>query len=69
MSGGLKIGIEGLKLSLEHDAAALNLAMVKENDAIAHRKACQVAYENSAKAFELGYHEILAANAVVRKAD
>ena len=64
---GLKIGIEGLKNSLEHDAAELNLAMVKENDASSHRKACQTAYENSRLAFELGCAEVMAAATVVLK--
>ena len=65
----IKIGIEGLKNSLEHDAEALNLAIVKENDAICHRKSCQVAYENALSAFQVGCAEILTATAVVRKVD
>jgi hypothetical protein len=65
----IKIGIEGLKISLEHDAEALNLAVVKENDAVCHRKSCQTAYDNSLSAFQVGCAEILTANAVVRKVD
>jgi hypothetical protein len=65
----IKIGIEGLKISLEHDAEALNLAIVKEADAIADRKSKQVAYDNSLSAFHIGVQETLAATAVVRKVD
>ena len=65
----IKIGIEGLKISLEHDAEALNLAILKENDAISDRKSKQTAYDNSLSAFQIGVQETLAANAVVRKVD